>query len=86
MNASSYLRSSSQLNSQQRKITKGNLTLVYNASGKMIWAYERIFHYDGSAFDEPDANYWSPQAAFDYVQIRRNDPNNVPTIFILEGW
>ncbi len=86
MNASSYLRSSSQQSSQQRTIVRNNLTIVYNSRGRFLTAYERLFHYDGSAFDERDANYWTPQAAFDYVQIRRSDPNNVPIIPILEGW
>jgi hypothetical protein len=78
MNASSYLRSSSQSNSQQRTITKDNVTFVYNASGKLIWATEHILHPDGSAYDEFDPNYWSEKAISRYLAERRSNPTNVP--------
>jgi hypothetical protein len=78
MNASSYLRSSSQLNSHQRIITKGNVTFTYHSNGKLIWATERILHPDGSAYDEFDPNYWSDEAIQLYLAERRSNPINVP--------
>jgi hypothetical protein len=78
MNASSHLRSSSQPNFHQRTITKGNVTFVYNASGKLVWATERIFHPDSSAYDEFDPNYWSTEAIQQYLGERRANPINVP--------